>query len=114
MTQLLLEISNRRDLDLLINLVERLDIRVIETKKMKAAVASSKSPDAVTGRPKVVLGKNTTHRGIVKPLRKKLSIADLKKEQGYKGVNPTRLNRLIDDLEIQEPIETLLAQLKSL
>jgi len=111
MTQILLEIPNRRDLDLLLNLVERLDIRVLETKKTKAARPVTEAPDRA--RTKVVLGKNATQRGIVKPLRKKLSIADLKKEQGYKGINQARLNRLIDGLDIPESVETLLAQLKA-
>ena len=114
MTQLLLEIPNRRDLALLLHLVERLDIRVLETNKVKGNGASHPDGGEVGAKSMggIKTARNKVRHAVVKPLRKKLSISDLKKEQRYKGINPARLNRLIDDLDVQEPVETLLAQLK--
>ena len=115
MTQLLLEIPNRRDLALLLDLVERLDIRVLETNKLKASVALPKHHDEAKakGIASIKTAQKNVRHAAVKPLRKKLRISDLKKEQQYKGINQVRLNRLIDDLDVQESVETLLAQLKA-
>lgn len=49
---------------------------------------------------------------LLKPTRQKLVIADLKKEQNYKGANRETINYAIAQMDIQEPIELLLAQLK--
>ena len=47
---------------------------------------------------------------LFKPTKKKLTIKNLKKEQNYKGVNRSILDDAIRHIDIQEPIETLLAQ----
>jgi hypothetical protein len=51
-------------------------------------------------------------KSIVKPTKKTLDIDALKREKGYKGVNRKRFNTLIKELNITEPIDQLLAQLK--
>ena len=51
-------------------------------------------------------------KSIIKPIKKTLDIEDLKREKNYKGVNRKRFNRLIKELNVTEPIEELLAQLK--
>jgi hypothetical protein len=43
-----------------------------------------------------------------KPMRKQLKIEDLIKEQNYKGPNLERLEKIIDEIAIEEPIEDLL------
>ncbi|MEN9613306.1 MAG: hypothetical protein RLZZ628_4120 [Bacteroidota bacterium] len=48
---------------------------------------------------------------LFKPTRKKLILAELKEEQNYKGANRAVLNYAIAQMDIKEPIETLLAQL---
>jgi hypothetical protein len=51
-------------------------------------------------------------KSIIKPIKKTLDIEALKREKNYKGVNRKRFNRLIKELNVTEPIEELLAQLK--
>ena len=47
---------------------------------------------------------------LFKPTKKKLTIKNLKKEQNYEGVNRSILDDAIRHIDIQEPIEALLAQ----
>ena len=105
MTQLLLEIPHRRDLDLLLDFVEQLNIRIVQ----KNETAPTDAPVGEIGSAEP----GSTVHSIIKPLRKKLRIADLKKEQKYRGMNQAKLDLLINELDIQEPIEILLAQLKA-
>lgn len=105
MTQLLLEIPHRKDLEILLALAERLDIRIVQ----KDGVPLTKPTD----RENESQAPSAASHSIVKPLRKKLRIADLKKEQNYNGINQTKLDALIESLDIQEPIELLLSQLKA-
>lgn len=51
------------------------------------------------------------HRSIFKGLRKTVSVADLKKEQGYKGIDRSEFDELVQELDIQEPLEALLLML---
>jgi hypothetical protein len=48
-----------------------------------------------------------------KVLKEKTEIKQLIKEKNYKGFNKTRFDKLIDELEVEEPIETLLNALTS-
>jgi hypothetical protein len=48
---------------------------------------------------------------LFKPTRKKMILTELKKEQNYKGANRSIINYAIAQMDIKEPIETLLAQL---
>jgi len=45
---------------------------------------------------------------LIKPTREKLDIEELIKEQNYKGADKKRIDTLIDDMAIEEPIEDLL------
>ena len=45
---------------------------------------------------------------IVKPIREKLDIEQLKKEQNYQGFDKDEVDQLIKEIDIQEPIEELL------
>ena len=45
---------------------------------------------------------------IVKPIREKLDIEQLKKEQNYQGFDKEEVDRLIKEIDLQEPIEELL------
>ena len=51
-------------------------------------------------------------KNIVEPIKKTIDIEAIKREQGYKGVNRKRFDRLVKELNITEPLEDLLAQLK--
>lgn len=48
---------------------------------------------------------------IFKPMRESISVEELRKEQNYQGIDRDEFFRLIDELDIQEPIEDLLAML---
>ncbi|MEM6804104.1 MAG: hypothetical protein AAF696_22055 [Bacteroidota bacterium] len=50
-------------------------------------------------------------RGLVKPIRSKKDINQLIQEQGFTGVDREKMNRLIDEIDIEESIEELLAML---
>ena len=48
---------------------------------------------------------------IVKPIREEISIEELKKEQGYKPISKEEFDKLVEELDIEEPIEELLSML---
>jgi regulator of PEP synthase PpsR (kinase-PPPase family) len=48
---------------------------------------------------------------LAKPMRKKLSIEELKKEQNFKSINKKAFFKKLDALEIEEPIEDLIAMI---
>jgi trans-2-enoyl-CoA reductase len=49
--------------------------------------------------------------GLAKPMRKTLSIEELKKEQHFKPINKKAFFKKLDALEIEEPIEDLIAMI---
>ena len=46
---------------------------------------------------------------LAKPMRKRLNIEALIKEQGFKGVDRKKFDALVAEIDVQEPIEELLA-----
>lgn len=46
---------------------------------------------------------------IVKPMRKNISISDIKIEQNYHGINLDNFNKLIEEINVQEPLTELLS-----
>ncbi|HRI60743.1 MAG TPA: hypothetical protein PK228_13490 [Saprospiraceae bacterium] len=48
---------------------------------------------------------------LTKPMPETLDVEAIKRSQNWKGVNREKWNKLIDEMDIQEPVETLLAQL---
>ncbi len=46
-----------------------------------------------------------------KPMRKKTDINEIIKEQNWKGVDREEFDRLIKDMNIQEPLEQLIADI---
>jgi hypothetical protein len=55
---------------------------------------------------------NDPLRQVIKPIRKGISIEQILKEQNYQGTNWATVNDIVQKLDIQEPLEDLLAQLK--
>lgn len=51
------------------------------------------------------------HGNIFKGTRKSINVDELKKEQNYKGINRDEFDKLVAELNIEEPIEELLAML---
>ena len=48
---------------------------------------------------------------VAKPIREKLNIAELKKEQNWKPIDRKEFDRLVKEIDIQEPIEQLIADI---
>jgi hypothetical protein len=48
---------------------------------------------------------------LAKPMRKKLDLKELKREQNWKPINRKEFDRLVMELDIQEPLEQLLADI---
>lgn len=48
---------------------------------------------------------------LVKPTKEKTDIDQLMKEQGYKGVDKAKIEKLIEEMDIEEPLEELLEML---
>jgi hypothetical protein len=46
-----------------------------------------------------------------KPMRKKTDINEIKKEQNWKGIDREKFDRLVKELNIQEPLEQLIADI---
>jgi hypothetical protein len=46
---------------------------------------------------------------VVKPIREKITIEDMIHEQNYKGFNRAEFDKIATELDIQDPIEELLA-----
>jgi hypothetical protein len=46
---------------------------------------------------------------VVKPVREKITIEDMIKEQDYKGFDRKAFDKLVVEMDIQDPIEELLA-----
>ena len=99
MTRLTLDIPDINDLNLLLALIERLEIEVVN---------STMAPDSIQVHESITV--DYTPNPIIKPLRKKLITEDLKKEQRYKGFNRKRLDSLILEIDIPEPLALLLEQ----
>lgn len=48
---------------------------------------------------------------LAKPIRPYFNLEEMKREQGYQPINKAELEELIKELDIQEPLEDLLAML---
>jgi hypothetical protein len=59
------------------------------------------------------LPKNHPLREAIKPIRPFVSLQDLAKEQNYIKTDWQKLDKMVDELDIQESLEELLEQLKS-
>lgn len=48
---------------------------------------------------------------IFKPAKKTITVEELIEEQNYKGIDKAKMDRLIEEMDIQEPLEDLLEML---
>ncbi len=48
---------------------------------------------------------------IFKPAKKTITVEELIEEQNYKGIDKAKMDRLIQEMDIQEPLEDLLKML---
>lgn len=86
---------------------EGLRIKLIEN------IKSIESDDELEKIAKIIeVSKNqTTRNHIFKGIRKDISVETLKIEQNYKGIDRKEFDRIVKQLNIQEPIDELLALL---
>ena len=85
----------------------------IDSKKLQliqeiAAISSEEELNQMIGYLKERRLKNLHGEAVFKKMRKTISVEDLKREQNYQGFNRAEFDRLVDELDIQEPIEDLL------
>ena len=59
------------------------------------------------------LAKNHPLREAIKPMRTFVPLQDLAKEQNYTKTDWKVLDKMVDEMDIQEPLDLLLEQLKS-
>lgn len=94
--------------------------KTLEAKKMRliARIIESKDESEVdalaaalrqfrTKRPR----KTVVEEQIFRPMRKSISVEQLAREQGFKGIDRAAFDKLVADINLQEPVEMLLAQL---
>ncbi len=48
---------------------------------------------------------------IFKPAKKTITVEELIEEQNYKGIDKAKMDRLIEEMDMQEPLEDLLKML---
>ena len=60
---------------------------------------------------KKVSSENDLFNRIVKPIRKTITVEDMIREQNYKGFDREGFDKLVKELDIQDPIEELLNEL---
>ena len=58
-----------------------------------------------------VSSENDLFNRIVKPIRKTITVEDMIREQNYKGFDKAKVDALIKEMDIQDPIEELLNEL---
>lgn len=110
--QIVLEIPKQLDLDWLLKLFQQLNLRVVQ--KIEPALQAEASEHAAPPKPEpqeALAVHSEAWMAAIKPMRKHQSIEDMIAEQNYKGMDLERMDERIERLDIQEPIETLLAQL---
>ena len=48
---------------------------------------------------------------IAKPIKKKIDLEELKREQNWKPINRAEFDKLVKEIDIQEPLEQLVADI---
>lgn len=86
----------------------------LDSKKVRLIAAITEmSPDELNDLEKYVKIRQLSkqHGHIFNNMRKTISVEELKKEQNYQGFDREEFDKLVAELDIQEPIEDLLAML---
>lgn len=103
MNQIVLNIDNRYTADFLNYLKTLTYVEVQKVKKTETSDFFTKGEQH----------SNAALLEAARPIRSSVSLAQLAREQGYVKTDWQRLQKLAIDMDIQEPIEELLAQLNS-
>ena len=99
------------------DLLPQLDIHELEAAMREIAKLLVKYKKAYNDKgtlsPKGIENRNTSEADILtqlaKPMRKRLDIEELKKEQRFKSIDKKEFFKKIEELKVDEPIERLLA-----
>lgn len=88
--------------------------RNIDSKKIKlieeiASINSESELDRLVKVIQLVKLSGKHGKSIFEKTKNSISIKELKEEQDFKGINRKEFNRLVDELDVQESIEELLA-----
>jgi len=88
----------------------------IDSKKIKliekiASINSEEELDQLVKYIKLVRLNSVHGESIFKSVKKSISVDELKQEQNFKGIDREEFDVLVKELDIQEPIEELLAML---
>lgn len=101
--QIVLEVPQNLDINWLLQLFQQLNLRVVQKIDTPTSGLAAPSSDG--------LSTVDAWAATVKPMRQSQSIEDMVAEQNYKGMDMARMDSIIESLGVQEPVETLLAQL---
>ncbi len=96
--KLTIEIANPGEVEQLLHVFKTLNLESIHV------VVDAQIPKKITTQKDLLTILN-------RPILKKLNLESVKKAKNYKGVNRTRFDELVKEINIIEPIETLLSQL---
>ncbi len=101
-------------MSLLLNLERLKVLQLVPAKKM--AARNGKAPAKEVGKPDELAAKleepGVLSASAIKPLRKTLTLEALLSEQNFKGFDRQAMDKLIAEINVQEPIEELLAMLR--
>ena len=87
-------------------------LKLVESLKY-VSVEQVKTPRASKKNGLVTLPKNHPLHEAIKPVRPFVPLQVLAKEQNYTKTNWAQLDKMVETMDIQEPLEELLEQLKS-
>jgi hypothetical protein len=105
MQTLILQSTNLNDLLIIMQLAQRLGITYTQKEvEMPLLPPTTKIEKSTI---------STTLKKLNRPIRKKLDIEELKKEQNYQGADKNKIQHILNTIAIEEPLEDLLAQLKA-
>jgi hypothetical protein len=102
---LILEISNEQDAVLILNLVKRLNIKFKKEKNINSYIEYPSIP--------VQPEQDSLLMLMSKPMMETLDVEALKRTQNWQGPDQIGMMKLIDEMDVREPIEELLAQLSA-
>jgi len=87
------------------------DSKKLELIKEITSISSEKELDELIKYVKIKRLNPINGAAIFKGIKKTISVEELKKEQHFKGIDREEFDKLVEELDIQESIEELLAML---
>lgn len=85
------------------------DSKKLELTKEITSISSEKELDELIKYVKIKRLTPINGASMFKGIKKTISVEELKKEQNFKGIDRTEFDKLVEDLDVKESIEELLA-----